>query len=71
MGINVGGVDIVGEIVELNFQLRRTQRLLEIVLGKGNVLGGTLTARDLELAEKDALEFVQNKFPDMGIHKKG
>ncbi len=71
MGINVGGVDIVGEIVELNFQLRRTQRLLEIVLGKGHVTGGVLTARDLELAEKDALEFVQKKFPDMGIHKKG
>lgn len=70
MGINVGGIDLAGEIVDLHFQLRRTQKLLEIVINRSNGVA-KLTAEDLALADKDALEFVQKKFPQMGIQKGG
>lgn len=66
----MGGVDIVNEIVELHFQLRRTQRLLEILINKSQA-SPPLTTEDIALADKDALEFVQQRFPEMGIHKKG
>ncbi len=70
MGISFGGMDIANEIVELHFQLRRTQKLLEFVINKSPVIGGVLSADDIKAADKDALDFVQKKFPDMGIEKK-
>lgn len=71
MGIKIGNIDIASEIIELHYQLRRTQKLLEIVVNKTPVVGGTLSADDIKHADADALDFVQKKFPDMGIQKKG
>lgn len=70
MGISIGGIDVANEIVELHFQLRRTQKLLEIIINKSPGLGAVLTQEDIKVAENDALEFVQKKFPDLGIEKK-
>jgi hypothetical protein len=69
MSIKIGGLDVTSEIVELHFQLRRTQILLERVL---DLLGDSvvLTPSDMQIAEDNALNFVKNKFPDMGIVKK-
>lgn len=70
MGISIGGIDIANEIVELHFQLRRTQKLLELVINRSPVIGGILSPQDIRSADDDALDFVQKKFPDMGIKKK-
>ena len=70
MGVSIGGVDVASEIVELHFQLHRTQKLLEALVNKVPQLGMALSASDIELAERSALDFVQKKFPDMGIQKK-
>lgn len=70
MSISIGDIDVAQEIVELNFQLRRTQKLLEFVINKAINDPNILTSNDIEAADKDALEFVQKKFPNMGIGKK-
>jgi hypothetical protein len=70
VGISIGGIDVAAEIVDLHFQLRRTQRLLEILTNKRYGGMDVLTPQDIALADKDALEFVQKKFPDMGIQKR-
>ena len=70
MGISIGSIDVANEIVELHFQLRRTQKLLEFVINKSPVVGGILTQDDINAADKDALDFVQKKFPEMGIERK-
>mgnify|MGYP000364252494 CR=1 FL=1 len=70
MGISIGGIDVANEIVELHYQLRRTQKILEILLAKTPQIGQSLTSLDMSLAEKDALDFVQKKFPEMGIQRK-
>lgn len=70
MGISIGGIDVANEIVELHYQLRRTQRILEILLSKMPQIGQSLTSGDLTVAENDALEFVKKKFPEMGIQRK-
>ncbi len=69
MGISIGGIDLAKEIIELHFQLRRTQKLLELVINRSPVIGGVLGPDDIKLAEADALDYVQKKFPDMGIQK--
>ena len=70
MGISAGGIDISNEIVELHYQMRRTQKILEILLSKSPQLGQLLTSDDLILSDNDALDFVKKKFPDMGIQRK-
>jgi hypothetical protein len=70
VGISIGGVDVASEIVELHFQLHRTQKLLEILINKNPQLSTVLNSSDTENAEHSALEFVKKKFPDMGIQKK-
>ena len=70
MGISIGGIDVANEIVELHFQLHRTQKLLEIVINKTPVIGGVLSQADIKTADDEALDFVRKKFPDMGIVKK-
>jgi hypothetical protein len=70
MGIKIGDIDIAQEIVELNFQLRKTQKFLEILTNKLSGNNVVLTNEDLELAEQDALKFVQEKFPNLGVQRK-
>lgn len=72
MGIKVGDLDIANEIVELNFQLRRTQKFLDILINRASPLEPPLlTQEDIKIIDSEALDFVQKKFPSMGIQKKG
>jgi hypothetical protein len=69
MSARIGGIDIVSEIVELTFQLRRTQSLLELIINNNQSLTKP-TPSEVEAAEKEALSYVQKRFPDLGIHEK-
>lgn len=69
MGINVGGIDLANEIVDLHFQLHRTQILLEVALNKIPNMAAFLP-EDIKAADEKALEFVQKKFPQMGVVRK-
>jgi len=70
VGISIGGIDLANEIVELHFQLRRTQKLLEVVINKTPNMAGILTQDDIKAADDDAFDFVRKKFPEMGIERK-
>lgn len=69
--MKLGDIDVVGEIIDLNFQLLRTQILLEELM-KHN-------AEHLKLPSQEAmveineftLKSIQKKFPNMNIGKKG
>jgi len=68
MGIQIGSVDIANEIVDLHYQMIRTQLLLDYVM-KNN----TITKPDqtiMQSFDNQAIEILQKKFPDMGIQKK-
>ena len=70
MSLKLGSLDVAEEIIELHFQLRRTQRLLEIAMSKMPTIGGALSPEDLKNADNYAFDFVQKKFPDLGIKRK-
>lgn len=72
MAVKIGDVDLANEIIELHFQLRKTQHLLEDVITNITKEYKTtiLNQSDIQNAEDKALKFVQEKFPNMGIHKK-
>ena len=70
--IRDGDIEVSKEIIELHYQLHRTQKILELLMNKlSTALGtsGRLEPKDIAEADRDALEFVQKKFPNMGIEK--
>ena len=69
MSIRVGDVDVANEIIELHFQVRRTQLIIEALAAEDPVMASRIAAQIQEIDGK-ALEFVQAKFPNMGIQKK-
>ena len=68
MSIKIGSLDFVNELIYLHFELRKTQLLLQIIL---NSSGIAITPQQLKQVEDEAIQFIQKKFPDLGITKKG
>lgn len=68
--MQLGDIDVAGEIIDLNFQLLRTQILLEEVL-KHNAETLKLPSQEA-MAEINefALKSIQKKFPNMNIARK-
>ena len=68
MGIKIGDVDIVKEIVDLNYQLLRTQLILEHILNNNANLN-KLDSTSMKAIDDKAIETLQKKYPNMGISK--
>lgn len=69
MGVSIGGLDIANEIVELHFQVLRTQLLLEEIINR-NKLTNLPNQQEMVDLENKVIEILNRKFPDMGIKKK-
>lgn len=69
MSIKIGDINIAQEIVELHFQLTRTQLILENVLNKNPQLR-KLSKDELEEIERKTLALLIDKFPNMNIGMK-
>lgn len=67
MGMKIGSVDPVNEIVDLHYRCAKLEKLLETLLNKGGGLG--LTQSDIAEADDAALTFIQNRFPELGIKR--
>lgn len=69
MGVQIGNLNIANEIVELHFQVLRTQLLLEYIISKNNIQN--LPSQDeMKILENRVIDILNKKFPDMGIQKK-
>lgn len=68
MSIKIGDLDVATEIIDLNFRLLRTQLILERVLSKNPSLVSSLG--DISDIDKQVIEILQKKFPNMGIQRK-
>ncbi|MDA9551375.1 hypothetical protein N9R53_00435 [Flavobacteriaceae bacterium] len=69
MGVKIGNIDIANEVVELHFQVLRTQLLLEEIIKKNNIQNLPNQA-EMNAIEDRVIEVLNKKFPDMGIKKK-
>ncbi len=68
MGISVGGINLVDAIINLEFQVVRTQLILEWVLNESGVKPPDQAS--LKVIEEKALQAIQTKYPDAGIKPK-
>jgi hypothetical protein len=68
MGVKVGNIDIANEVIELHFQVLRTQLLLEEIIKKNNIRN-LPSQTEMNAIEDRVLEVLNKKFPDMGIKK--
>lgn len=69
MSISVGGINIIDSILNLEFQLQRTQLILDWMLSNNPNLHGP-NAEAIKLIDDKALQTVQAKYPQAGITKK-
>lgn len=68
MGIKIGDLDVASEIVDLRYQLIRTQLLLEEIL-RNNPTLLRLDQAALQRIDDQALQTLQTKYPTMGIQR--
>jgi hypothetical protein len=69
MGIKIGDLDIANEIIDVRFQLTRTQLILDKLI-QVNPRLIRLDANMLKEIDDKALQMLQEKFPHMGIQKR-
>ncbi len=69
MALKLGDIDVTQEILELHFQLRRTQLLLDEVIKIVPVVGNPITTDLIKQIDDKAFKYIQDKFPNMGIKK--
>lgn len=69
MGVKIGNIDIANEIVELHFQVLRTQLLLEEIIRKNNIKN-LPSPEEMNVLENRVIDVLNKKFPDMGIKRK-
>lgn len=69
MGIKVGGIDLAKAIIDLEYGLGRTQRILQWIVDN-NVSIKAPDDKKVKEFENEAIEDLQKKYPDLGIKKK-
>lgn len=68
--MTLGDIDVAGEIIDLNFQLLRTQILLEEVLKHNADTLKLPSPEAMTEINEFALKSIQKKFPNMNIERK-
>lgn len=68
--MKLGDIDVAGEIIDLNFQLLRTQILLEEVLKHNAETMKLPSPEAMNEINEFALKSIKQKFPNMNIGKK-
>jgi hypothetical protein len=68
MSMRIGDIDVANEIIDLHYQLRRTTLILDKLLAANP--GISLGYFEVSQIDNQALQYVQQKFPSMGITKK-
>lgn len=68
MSITVGGIDLTVSIINLEYEMNRTQRLLEWIL-KSNPNLRAPTPQILAQIDAEAIAALQKKFPEAGIQR--
>ena len=69
MSIKIGDIEVANEIVELHFQVIRTQLLLEEIM-RLNGISRYPDQTQIKQIEDRAITLLNQKFPTMGIAKK-
>lgn len=69
MSLKIGDIEVANEIVELHFQVIRTQLLLEEIM-KLNQIKNYPNQYQVKQIEERAINLLNEKFPNMGIAKK-
>lgn len=69
MSISVGGIDLTNAIINLEYELNRTQRILDWIVNNNSSLRAP-SAQVMAQIDSEAFQVLQKKFPAAGIQKK-
>jgi len=69
MSISVGGIDLTNAIINVEYELNRTQRLLEWIIRNNPNLQAP-PQHVISQIDQEAFAALQKKFPEAGIQRK-
>jgi hypothetical protein len=69
MSIQIGDLNVAAELIELHYQILKTQIILDRLISSNPEIG-SLTDPEMEDIDDQVLAILQKKFPTMGIKKK-
>lgn len=69
MSISVGGIDLTNAIINLEYELSRTQRILDWMVRNNPSLRAP-PASVMSQIDEEAFAALQKKFPEAGIERK-
>lgn len=68
MSISIGGINLVESIVNLEFELNRTQRILDLIIQRNKIQSPS--AAEMKKIDEDSLAALIVKYPEAGINAK-
>ena len=68
MSISIGGINLAESIINLEYELNRTQQILDWIIQHNQIKPPS--AADMEKIEKGALSALTKKYPQAGISAK-
>ena len=68
MSINVGGINLVEAIINIDYELNRTQRILEWIMQNNQIKTPDQTV--MSKIDEEAIKALQIKYPQAGIAPK-
>lgn len=68
MSISIGGINLAESIINLEYELNRTQRILDWIIQHNQIKPPS--PADMTRIEEEALSFLTKKYPQAGISAK-
>lgn len=71
MSIKIGGIDIANSVINLEFQISKLSKIVEMMLNRNlSVFSPAITPQDIKKIEEDVFEELNRKYPEAGLTKK-
>ena len=68
MSISIGGINLAESIINLEYELNRTQRILDWIIQQNKIQTPNLA--EMNKIDEEALAALVKKYPDAGISAK-
>lgn len=71
MSIKIGGIDIANSVINLEFQVNKLSKIVEMMLKRSHsVFTPAITQQDIGMIEEEIFEELNRKYPEAGLTRK-
>lgn len=71
MSIQIGEIDVASQILENEYRIMVLERVVDRLIQRFPVIGGPISAQEMDEIRRSVIEQLQKKYPKSGITLKG